>query len=226
MGTMSDALTTASGSAARRPPAPIGLLLVRGRTEAVVAWAARGLVSLRVVPLENGWCGLVPAEPTSPLVAPYDDPVGLLLGRPVPRGLRPSFGATVVHDQALLTATPGGWRAVQRWVAWRPGTGLVPPGGLPTLRLAALVHLAGVDDPGALAEVADIVHDAVGSPLEVLQGLLAALHLPGGDLLGTPAQGPWRPGSTLVPASDKGVAAFGRMVSDDASWRAEMGGGS
>ncbi len=222
---MSDALTTPSGSTRRTAP-PVGLLLVRGGPDAVTTWAAKGLVSLRVVPLERGWCGLVPVAATSDLAAPYDDPVGLLLGRPVPRALRPCFGATVVHDQALLTATPGGWRAVQRWVAWRPGTGLVPPGGLPTLRLSALVHLAEVDEPDALAAVADIVHDAVGSPLEVLRGLLGALHLPGGDLLGAPADGPWRPDSQVVRASGKGVAAFGRMVSDDASWRAEMEGRS
>lgn len=60
----------------------------------------------------------------------------------------------------------------------------------------------------------------------MLQGLLAALHLPGAGLLGAPADGPWGPEVRVVPASDKGVAAFGRMVSDDASWRAEMGGRS
>lgn len=206
---------------------PTGLLLVRGPVDPVASWAGKGLTAVRVVPLDRGWCALVPSATTSAAPPPYDDPVSLLLGRPVPQRMRPAFGVAVVHGQALLTATPSRWRAVQRWLAWRPGAGLVRPGGLPTLRLSDAVHLAGVVDPGAVAAVADIVHRPDGDPVDVLRDLLTVLRLPGGDLLGAElGEGSSHPGALAVEPSVKGSQAFGRMVAEDASWRDEMEGRS
>lgn len=222
----------------KRPPT--GLLLVRGGADAARSWAEGGLTTVRVVPLRDGWTAVVPVVAASAAPPPYDDPIGVLFARPVPHRMRPSLGVVVVGDQALVAATPARWRAVQRWVAWRPGTGLVHPGGLPTARLADLVHLAGTggtggtdgtDSRGALATLAEIMHDPAGDALSVLRDLLGALGLPGGELLDdpdvvAPRQGPeisTRPGTHLVEPSTSRVAAFTRMVTEDASWREETG---
>ncbi len=198
----------------------MALRLVRAQPEAAAAWARQGLTGVHVTGLSDGWSALLPTTASSALPPPYDDPVAVLLNRPVPHKMRPSFGVAVVGRQALLTATAGGWRAVPRWVAWQPGVGVVRPGGLAPLRVADLVHVAGTDAPGALADVADVLHDPSGTPLDTLRRLLVALDLPGGGLLGAPAPDDAR----HVTPGERGVAAFGRMVADDAAWHAEMTG--
>lgn len=237
----------------KRPPT--GLLLLKGGADTVASWAEGGLTTVRVVPLRDGWTAVVPVTVTSAAPPPYDDPVGVLLARPVPHRLRPCLGVAVVGDQALIAATPARWRAVQRWVAWRPGTGLVRPGGLPTARLSDLVHLSATDPAHSarsahsahpahpahpargrhgrevVAALADIVHSPRGDALCVLRDVLDVLGLPGGDLLGDnevgappAADGPSaRPGTHLVEPSTSRVAAFIRMVGEDASWREETG---
>lgn len=210
--------TAAPGAA--RGGVPVALRLVRALPEAAADWARGGLTGVHVTGLSDGWSALVPTSPTSAVPPPYDDPVAVLLGRPVPHKLRPAVGVAVVGRQALLTATAGGWRAVPRWVAWQPGVGVVRPGGLPPLRVADLVHVAGTDEPGALADVADVLHDPTGTPLETLRRLLVALGLPGGGLLGAPAPDEAR----HVTPGARGVGAFTRMVADDAAWHAEMSG--
>lgn len=213
----------------KRPPT--GLLLLRGSADVVASWAEGGLTTVRVVPLRDGWTAVVPVTPESAAPPPYDDPIGVLLARPVPHRMRPSLGVAVRGDQALVAATPARWRAVQRWIAWRPGTGLVRPAGLPSARLADLVHLAGTQSPRAVAALAAIVHDPSGDAVGVLRDALDALELPGGDLLDDPdivspqegTETSARPGTHLVEPSPPRVAAFTRMVTEDASWRAETG---
>ncbi|TQJ11007.1 hypothetical protein [Lapillicoccus jejuensis] len=196
----------------------MALRLVRAQPEAAASWAQQGLTGVHVTGLSDGWSALTPSTPSSAVPPPYDDPVAVLLNRPVPHRMRPAFGVGVVGRQALLTATAGGWRAVPRWVAWQPGVGVVRPGGLAPLRVADLVHLSGSEAPGALGDVADVLHDPTGSPVETLRRLLAALGLPGGGLLGAPVDDEAR----HVTPAPRGVAAFARMVADDASWHAEM----
>lgn len=235
-----------AGEIVKRPPS--GLLLVRGAADAARSWTEGGLTTVRVVPLRDGWTAVVPVTATSAAPPPYDNSVSVLLARPVPHSMRPCIGVAVVGDQALVAVTPARWRAVQRWVAWRPGTGLVRPGGLPTARLADLVHLAnsvGAVRPGAVAALAEIVHDPAGDARSVLRGVLDVLGLPGGELLERlqlledrsdphDPRRPASPGSTqptstvpgthLVEPSPSRVAAFTRMVTEDASWREETGG--
>lgn len=218
------------------------MLLMRGDAEAVASWAEGGLTTVRVVPLRDGWTAVAPVTATSAAPEPYDDSVGVLLARPVPHSMRPCLGVAVVGDQALVAATPARWRAVQRWIAWRPGTGLVRPGGLPTARLADLVHLAGTArtartvGPGTVAALSDIVHSPSGDAFSVLRGVLDVLGLPGGELLElmTDREKPSvvaskqttsaLAGAHLVEPSTSRVAAFTRMVTEDASWREETGG--
>ncbi|MEP6800020.1 MAG: hypothetical protein ABI890_17815 [Lapillicoccus sp.] len=230
---------------------PTGLLLVRGEAEAVAGWALGGLTTVRVVPLTGGWTGIVPVTATSVAPPPYDDPIGVLLARPVPHRMRPCLGVAVVDGQALVASTSARWRAIQRWVVWRPSTGLVRPGGLPSARLADLVHLVGAGDPEAVGALADVLHDPAGDALSVLRDVLDVLGLPGADLLddlelrsppssptssgpssgtssgpssGTSGATSSRPGTHHVEPSASRAAAFIRMVSEDESWREETGG--
>ena len=139
----------------QRRPLPSGLLLIRAATSAVEVWAARGVVPVDVAPLEHGWVVVVPATGRTAVEPPYDDPVVLLVNRPVPARMRPAIGLVVRGGEAVVCVAARGWRSGRRWLAWSPGEGLVPPGGLPLLSLPSLVAASGVADPGALDALRD-----------------------------------------------------------------------
>ena len=209
-------------SGAGRPPT--GLLLVRGALDPTLRWAGGGLATVGVAPVEDGWTAVVPTMGHSAVHEPYDDAVTLLLNRPLPARLRPAIGFAVVGGQALIAVNPPRWRAVRRWLAWQPGTGLVRPGGLAVARLADLVRVAGVTDPAAVAAVADVVHDPRGNARTVLRDLVTALGLPGGDLFDGTTQPTDLPQGREVEPSAATVSGFERMVHEDTSWRDEMEG--
>lgn len=209
-------------SGARRPPT--GLLLVRGALDPTLRWAGSGLTAVGVAPVEDGWTAVVPTTGESGVHEPYDNPVTLLLNRPLPNRLRPAIGFAVNGGQALIAVTPARWRAVRRWLAWQPGTGLVRPGGLAVARLADLVRVAGVTDPAAVAAVADVVHDPRGDARTVLGDLMTALGLPGGTLLAGTEQPTDLPEGREVEPSAAAVSRFERMVHEDTSWHDEMEG--
>lgn len=209
---------------ARRSPAaglPAGLLLLRAGREPVVRWAARGLVPVDVVPADD-WSMVVPTSRSSAASPPYDDAMAVLLNRPLPTRLLPAVGLSVRDDDALICVTPHGIRATRRWLAWHPGVGVIAPGGLPTARLADLVKTAGLDDPEAVAGLADVLHDPQGDARQLLLDVLVALDLPGGQVLD----------GTLSAASEgvrvepdpRAVGRFDSMVQEDVSWRDEMEG--
>ncbi len=206
------------------PPPPAGLLLLRGGADPVARWAGNGLAAVGVAPLEDGWTAVVPTTGTSAVTGPYDDALTLLLNRPLPARLRPAIGVGVLRGQALVAVTPARWRSVRRWLAWQPGTGLVRPGGLPAARLADLVRVAGLDDPSAVAALADVVHDPRGDARTVLGDLLTALGLPGGSLLsGDHIAGALPDGREVEPSPGQ-VALFERMVHEESTWHDEMEG--
>lgn len=205
------------------PQPPTGLLLLRGPADTVARWAGSGLTAVAVAPLEDGWTAVVPTSSTSAVSSPYEEATTLLLNRPLPSRLRPALGLGVVRGKALVAVTPARWRSVRRWLAWQPGTGLVRPGGLPAARLADLVRAAGLDDPAAVAALADVVHDPRGDAHTVLANLLTALGLPGGALLaGTSAAGELPAGREVQPSAGQ-VSRFERMVHEENTWHEEMG---
>jgi hypothetical protein len=201
---------------------PLGILLVHGGVDAAVAWAETGIAPLAVVPEDGRWTAVLPAAQTTAARRPYDDPVTVLLNRPVPHRLRPAVGIGVVGRRTVLCVTPGGWRAVRRWLVWQPGHGVVHPGGLPVARLADVVAATGLDEPGAVGELADVLHDPAGDARAVAADLLEVLRLPGrGYLAGTtlPADAF---GAAVVAPSPARVKRFDKAVHDDISWRDEM----
>ena len=103
-----------------------GVLLLRGEPDQVARWAARGVVASHVVPLPS-WTAVVPAEPVSRVLPPYDDALTVLASRPVAHRLRAAVGLFAIDGRAIVTVQGEAWRAVQRWLVWVPGRGVSRP---------------------------------------------------------------------------------------------------
>jgi len=192
-----------------------GLLLVRGEPSRAAGWLRRGLVACEVVPLGQ-WTALVPAERTSRASAPYDDPVAALAGRPLPNRLRPALGFFVVDNRAVVTVRSRGWRGGQRWLVWEPGKG---PVRTPTLDAARPTDLvAAAHGPSGPRTVASVVADGSGDATGWLRGLLAALGLPGAELL---APSTALHGQVVAPTA-QAVARFESRMAEQAQHRAEL----
>jgi hypothetical protein len=194
---------------------------LRGEPDAVATWARRGLVPVHILPLE-GWTAVLPAGP-SRAMAPYDDSLKALAGRPVASRLRSAIGLFAVAGNAVVTVQPPGWRAIRRWFVWSPGQGVVRPRRLAAGRPADLTAAAGARGGGARRGVLDLLVDGRGDATAVLSDLLALLSLPGADLFkGVSDPTAWS-GSCLVEPSERSVARFERVIHEQALHRAELG---
>ncbi|MDQ1536402.1 MAG: hypothetical protein QOE58_795 [Actinomycetota bacterium] len=196
------------------------MFLLKGEPEPVATWAHRGQVPVHIVPLQ-GWTAVLPAGP-SHAMAPYDDTLKMLAGRPVPSRLRSAIGLFSVGGNAVISAHLAGWRATQRWFVWSPGEGVVQPRQLETGRPADLVAAAGIHRKGARRSVRDILLDGAGDAASCLGDLLAALALPGSELLGGGEDPVAVPGSTMVEPGEEHLARFEKIISDEARHRAEL----
>ena len=196
-----------------------GVLVTRGRADAVAAWAGRGLVPVHLVPFD-GWTVLQPAGPSRGH-PPYDDALQVLAGRPVPGRLRSAIGLFAVGGNAVVTMHPYGWRAVQRWVVWVPRRGVVSPERLAAGRPGDLARTAGADRSATRA-VVDALRDPSGDAYRVLADLCAALGLPGARLLDGRDRPQDMDGYRLVEPGSQHVARFHAAVTEDARLRAEM----
>ncbi len=201
---------------------PQGILLVHGGVAAAVSWAETGVSPLAVVPEDGRWTAVLPVEQSTAVRPPYDDAVTMLLNRPVPHRLRPAVGVGVVGRRTVLCVTPGGWRAVRRWLVWQRGQGVVHLGGLPVARLADVVAAAGVEEPGAVGELADVLHDPAGDARAVASDLLNVLKLPGGRYLDGSAVAAEAFGASVIAPNPSVVRRYDKAVHDDVRWRDEM----
>ena len=199
-----------------------GLLLLRGRPDAVAAWSRRGLVPVHLVPLP-GWTAVVAAGPSRG-PAPYDDALSVLAARPVAARLRQAVGFFLVEDRAVVTVQPGGRRAIQRWTVWEPGRGVLREADLPACRPEDLVEAAGLRDRRAVRDVAGVLRDHGGQAPEVVTTLMGLLDLPGAALLQDPRAAAGLDGARLVEPDEHHLATFDSIVSDEARLRAEMEG--
>ncbi len=160
--------------------APAALLLLRGRADGVRTWARKGLMPLWVVP-GSTWTLVAPADGHR-AAAPYDDPVAVLGGRPVPPRLRPSLCLLADAGRAVLVVQDTPRTAVQRWLVWTPGVGVVRVDGLPPAPLALVAELA---DPGGargdavLERLQQALRPDAREVADVVDDLLRALELPG-----------------------------------------------
>lgn len=196
------------------------MLLLRGEPDQVVSWAHRGLVPVHVVPLE-GWTAVLPAGP-SLAKPPYDDMLKTLAGRPVSTRLRAAIGLFAVDGYAVISAHPSGWRAIQTWLVWSPGQGLVQSPGLMAGLPTELASAAGTRSRAARRRIRDILLDGDGDAAGLLGDVLAGLALPGSDLLDGGLAPHDAASSTRVEPGEQHVASFEKVVHDDARHRAEL----
>lgn len=199
-----------------------GLLLLRGRPDAVATWSRRGLVPVHVLPLP-GWTAVVPAGP-SRAHPPYDDALSVLAARPVAGRLRAAIGMFLVDDRAVVSLQPAGWRAIQRWFVWEPGQGLLRVPRLAPGRPAELVEVAGLRDRRAAEHATGLLHDPGGDAAGLLRALMEVLDLPGATLLQGAAAARGAEGARLVEPEEHHLATFDSIASDEARLRAEMEG--
>ena len=196
------------------------MLLLRGKPHAVTTWARRGLLPVHVVPLQ-GWTAVLPAGP-SQAMPPYDDTLRTFAGRPIASRLRSAIGLFAVDGNAVITVHPSGRRAIQRWLVWSPGQGLVQPPRLAAGRPADLINAAGNNDRAAARVVRDLLADPGGDAHGVLSDLLVLLALPGSDLLDGRLDPTAAQGATLVEPDEQQVARFERIIGVEARHRAEL----
>lgn len=172
-----------------RPPA--ALLLLRGRPDAVRAWARKGLMPVWVVP-GSPWTLLAPADGHR-AAAPYDDPAATLGGRPVPPRLRPSVCLLTDAGRAVLVVQDAPRTAVQRWLVWTPGVGVARVDGLAPAPLALVSELAdpqGERGDVLLGRLQHALRPDAREAADVVDDLLRALELPGAGVpLGAVAVG-------------------------------------
>jgi hypothetical protein len=199
---------------------PTALLLLRGRTDDVRSWARRGLLPVWIVPGVT-WTLVVPAG--DPVAAPpYDDPVALLGGRPVPGRLRPSLVVVADGPRAVVAVHEAPRRATQRWLVWGEGTGLTRIDGLPHAPLGLLAHAAAVRHPAARERLNDALATDGRRAVDVADDVLRALGLPGaGVLLGAVRAGELPDAERVDPAGDV-VARFDHVVAHEAFLEAQL----
>ncbi len=202
------------------PPVPAALLLLRGRVDDVRGWARKGLLPVWLVP-GVAWTLVVPAaEPVA--APPYDDPVALLGGRPVPSRLRPSLCVVADGPRAVVAVHQSSRRASQRWLVWGEGVGLTRVDGLPHAPVALLTEAAAGRGHAARDRVREALVADGRRAVDVADDLVRALGLPGaGVLLGAVRAGDLPDAERVDPEEDV-VARFDDFVAHEAVLEAQL----
>ncbi len=212
--------------------AATALLAVRGRLDGVRSWVSGGLVPVWVVPAVS-WTLIVPAGPPSSL-PPYDDPVAMLGGRPVPGRLRPAVFLVADGNRAVVTVQVAGRAARRRWLVWSRGVGLADLADLPRAPLGLLAHLAGGGDHGL-----DGKPDGAGrrdalrvvlagderTGAQVVDDLLRALDLPGSGIAVGRVRAADLPGVLRVDPDRRVVARFDAVAREESETVGRAGPG-
>ncbi len=193
-----------------------GLLLVRASPEKIVSWVSRGVVAAHVTPLGD-WTAVTVAERRGRAIAPYDDARTALVARPLSTNLRPAIGFFAAGRRGVIVLQSPGWRAVQRWVVWSPGVGVVRSPRLPAARPRDLAALAGIGASG-VPRLLGALREAHAGPLGWLGGVHTALALPGRALLTDPDA----PRGLLVEPGPDSLARFDAMMREHAAHLAEV----
>jgi hypothetical protein len=210
-------------AAQARAGAGHGLLLVHGSPSVVARWLRKGLVSATLARYGQ-WTGVTLAEDRARSAAPYDIGLEVMVSRPAPRRARPVLAFVDVHGRAVISVQGGGLRRTQRWLVWEPGAGVVATPSLPPLTVPRLLAAARAAGPVRAEEVAAVLESTRGTPVDLLVTVLGLLGLPGRELL---VEGDTDDATDVQP-SFRSVAAFDRLVADEADhreeWSAAWGG--
>ena len=197
-----------------------GLLLLHGDADRVVSWARRGLVAVSVVSLSDGWVGVVPVDATAAAHPPYDDALGMLLARPVPRRLCPALGLAHIGGRLVVAVTSAAIQTRRMWLAWEPGVGLIRPGSLPITTVATLARSVGAAK--SVDRASRLLRDGRGDSDQVAGELLTVLGLPGVALASAPPDAATLAPGRRVEPDGSGVRRFDRRMSEDSRWREEV----
>jgi hypothetical protein len=211
---------------------PKALLVVRGRVDDVRGWARAGLLPVWIVP-DVAWTLVVPAGPPAS-APPYDDPVALLGGRPLPSRARPAICLVADGPRAVVTVHQSGRRAVPRWLVWCRGAGLQRLTDLPSAPAALLADLAAGAGSGASASArragrrdalrgALVADDRSGA--DVVDDVLRALALPGAGLTLDAVRAGDLPGAVRVDPDERVVARFDAFAAHEAELSGQLGRG-
>ncbi len=198
---------------------PLVLLLLRGRAEAVRAWARKGLLPVWVVPGRE-WTLVVPAA-RARSAPPYDDPVALLGGRPLAGRLRPSV-CLVADGQRAVVALQGAGRAqVQRWLVWTAGVGCTRVEGLPHAPVGLLAETAA---PGAAVRerLEEALRADTRSGAQTIDDLLDALQLPGTGVLTARLDAGQLPDVVRVEPDERVVERFDAFIAHESRLQDEL----
>ena len=200
--------------------APAAVLLLGGRSQAVQAWARKGLLPVWVVPGLT-WSLVVPAAaPRSG--PPYDDPVAVLGGRPVPSRLRPSLCLTADGQRAVVVVHEAGRGVVQRWLVWTSGVGVARVQGLPHAPVGLLAELAGGRGRALRERLDDALRPDDRTGADVVDDLLRALELPGAGVPIGAVQAEHLPDAVRVDPDQRAVERFDAVAADEDRLRAEL----
>ena len=200
--------------------APAAVLLLHGRSQAVQTWARKGLLPVWVVPGQT-WSLVVPAAaPRS--VAPYDDPVALLGGRPVPSRLRPSLCLSVDGQRAVVAVHEAGRAAVQRFLVWTSGVGVSRVEGLPHAPVGLLADLAGGRGVQTRTKLDDALRPDNRTGADVVDDLLRALGLPGAGVPIGAVAAEHLPDAVRVDPDQRMVERFDAVAAEENRQRADL----
>lgn len=199
---------------------PLVLLLLRGRAHAVQAWARKGLLPVWVAPGAD-WTVVVPAAQARS-APPYDDPVALLGGRPLPARLRPSVCLVADGQRAVVAVQGAGRSPVQRWLVWTAGAGTSRVEGLPHAPVGLLADLAATAGSGVRRRLDDALRPDTRSGAHAIDDLLDALQLPGAGLLTARVEAGQLVDVVRVDPDDRVVERFDAFITHESRLREEL----
>lgn len=195
------------------------VVVVRGEAARVASWVERGTVPAYVIDIDGPWCAIVPAGPGH-AEAPYNDAAQMIASRPVPMAMRPSLAFLPTREQAITVVQPRAWRSLPRWFVVQRGIGPVRA-ALPQASLGDLLSAGDDAHPEALQRV---LAQPDAEPADLLRGIMAALGVDAGHLLGLERTA--KVDAVLVEPTAKAVRRFDKHVADEREERAEIEGRS
>jgi len=196
---------------------PGAVLLLHGQPENVRTWARKGLLPVWVVP-GSSWTLVVPADhPRSG--PPYDDPVALLGGRPVPARLRPAICLVADGQRAVVAVHEAGRSAVQRWLVWTSGVGPSRVEGLPHAPVGLLAQVAGA---AGRERLDDALRPDGRDGADVVDDLLRALELPGAGVPIGAVTAEHLPDAVRVDPDERVVERFEAFVAHESRLQAQL----
>lgn len=182
------------------------LVVLRGSMARAAFWAGSGTVGAHLLEQERKFIAVVP-ETRGRASAPYDNGALMLVSRPTPMPMRPSLGVYVQDNRVLFCVQQRQWRSKPHWFVVAQGIGPVRS----TLLQATKADLLAVGHAPHAEALNRVLAQYDADPFDMARGVLAALGLPGAELLGhAPPQE-----ARFVAPKARSLRRFEKNVDDD-----------